>query len=119
MELVISIKDKTSRIRAFEKTESDDCLIINENGSWAEGNLFKCRTTGLTIQPTNIVVNKKNINKEAVQLEKSRDFIAYPSVSQNFSSSSLGPSKIMISWLVVSKIVPILNLFAVLPEFFE
>ena len=81
MELVRSIKEKNSRIRAFEKTESDDCLVINEKGSWAEGNLFKCKITGLTIQPTNIVVNKKYINKEAVQLEKSRDFIAYTSVS--------------------------------------
>ena len=38
--------------------QSGDCLIINEKGSWAEGNLFKSKTTGLPIQPTNIIVNK-------------------------------------------------------------
>ena len=64
--------------------QSGDCIIINEKGSWAEGNLFKSKTTGLPIQPTNIIVNKnRNINND---LEKSRDFT--PPVSKNFSSSS-------------------------------
>ena len=77
-----SINDDDEEIVDVE--QSGDCLIINEKGSWAEGNLFKSKTTGLPIQPTNIIVNKnKNINND---LEKSRDFT--PPVSKNFSSSS-------------------------------